>query len=198
MPGIERITVTPSGKNFEILVWPFRETNRRELAFSLEDSGTGVAQLLAIITAIVTSDNSTIIIDEINTFLHPTASKELMRLLSTEYPHHQYIISTHSSEIIGSTRANTVHIVEREAFRSTVRSVDLGDINNIRQVAGLLGFSMMDVFGYERMIWVEGQTEELCFPFLYSKMDIGLPDGLGFQQLPPLRLFRKRPVQRSL
>ena len=76
VPGISRMTVTPDQGGFEVLLWPDSDTSRRELSFRLNESGTGVGQLLAILTAIVSSDQSVIIIDEINTFLHPSASKK--------------------------------------------------------------------------------------------------------------------------
>jgi len=180
--GIQRITVAPKGSDFEILIWPDRESIFEELSFSLNDSGTGVGQLLSILTAVVTSEQSIIIIDEVNSFLHPTAVKKLLLLLRSDYPQHQYIISTHSADAISSCSAEKLYIVEREGFESRVREVSLSDADQAREVAGHLGFSMMDVFGLDRIIWVEGPTEEICFQYLIRAF--GMDDGLDIGFAP--------------
>ena len=57
----------------EIRVWPTQDRKFVDLSFPLKESGTGVAQAIAILTAIMTVENAVIIIDEINSFLHPSA-----------------------------------------------------------------------------------------------------------------------------
>jgi predicted ATPase len=192
MSGVAKISVTPAeGNNFEILVWPQEDTSRSELSFSLASSGTGVGQLLAILTAVVSVDQAVVIIDEINTFLHPTASKGLISLLRSEYPQHQYIISTHSSDVLSSAVSDRVFLIKRDGYASEVQNVDLGNFRTSREVAGHLGFSMMDVFGHDRLIWVEGQTEELCIPFLLRHSGIDT-EGIGFVAVASTAEFSNR------
>jgi hypothetical protein len=94
--------------------------------------------------------------------------KTLLRILQTEYPHHQYIISTHAPEVIGFSNPRTVHLVNRDGYESSVRRLDLANIEQFREVAGHIGISMADVFAADRVIWVEGPTEEISFPFIYQ------------------------------
>jgi hypothetical protein len=42
---------------------------------------------------------------------------------------------------------------------------------------------MSDVFAAERVIWVDGSTEELCFPLIYTFEHRSLPAGLVFAPL---------------
>jgi hypothetical protein len=49
---------------------------------------------------------------------------------------------------------------------SQIETLDSNDINNIRQVLDELGVSLSDVFGADRILWVEGPTEAICFPCL--------------------------------
>src|SRR6059058_1643718 len=74
----------------------------------LSDSGTGVAQVIAILAAVLTRTYAVIVIDEINSFLHPAAAKALIRILKTEHGDHQYIISTHSAEVISASQPNSL------------------------------------------------------------------------------------------
>lgn len=173
------VTLKPGSNIFEIRVWPTPSMERVELSFPLNSSGTGVAQVIAILAAIMTIEDAVIVIDEINSFLHPAAVKALLRILQTEYPHHQYIISTHAPEVIGFSNPKTVHLVKRDGYESSIQELDLGEVSALREVADHLGISMADVFAAERIIWVEGPTEELSFPYIYQLFaDEPLPRGI--------------------
>ena len=180
-PTVGNISVGPTrGGVLEVRIWPTEAMPRPELSFPLNSSGTGVSQVIALFTAIMTIDKAVIIIDEINSFLHPAAVKALLRILQTQYAQHQYIISTHAPEVIGFSNPSTVHLVKRKGYESTVERLDLAEIGKFREVADHLGISMSDVFAAERIIWVEGPTEELCFPYIYQKFVGLLPRGTIF------------------
>lgn len=192
------IAPTPNGQ-VEIRVWPTERMERVELSFPLNQSGTGVAQVIAILTAVMTVDEAVIIIDEINSFLHPAAAKALLRILQTEYAHHQYIISTHAPEVVSFSNARTVHLVKRDGYESNVTSLDLADVDAFREVADQLGVSMADVFAADRVVWVEGPTEELCFPLLYSAATgRAVPRGLVFTSVVATGDFLKKQRDKEL
>ena len=126
----------------------------------------------------MTVDNAILIIDEINSFLHPAAVKALLRILQTDYAQHQYIISTHAPEVIGFSNPSTVHLIKRDDYESSVTRLDLAEVDAFRLVAENLGVSMADVFAADRIIWVEGPTEELCFLLIYQQV-VGQPMPRG-------------------
>ncbi len=173
IPNVCNISTRPTNiftpnAEVEILVWPKVDMPGPEFGFGLFDSGAGVAQVIAILTAVMTCENAVIIIDEINTFLHPAAVKALLRILQSDYAHHQYIIASHSPEVISFGNPQSVHLVRRDGYESSVQKLDLKNIKDLREAAAQLGISMMDVFAAEKIVWVEGETEELCFPLLYE------------------------------
>lgn len=198
IPGIARVTVTPVNNEFEILIWPERDSMYEELAFSLEESGTGVGQLIAIITAVVTSDQSIILVDEINSFLHPSSVKKLLSLFRSDYSHHQYIISTHSADVISGSDAERIYLVSKAGFESSVSKVSLEDAAHAREIASTLGFSMMDVFGHDRIIWVEGPTEEICFQYQARHLGVLKSAGVGFASVASTDAFSGRGYGRSV
>lgn len=192
------IAPTPHGQ-VEIRVWPTERMERVELSFPLNQSGTGVAQVIAILTAVMTVDEAIVIVDEINSFLHPAAAKALLRILQTEYAHHQYIISTHAPEVISFSNARTVHLVKRDGYESSITRLDLVDVDAFREVADQLGVSMADVFAADRVVWVEGPTEELCFPLLYSvATGRSVPRGLVFTSVVATGDFLKKRRHKEL
>lgn len=125
-PTVGNLSVAPRIDNrLEIHVWPTEEMEREELNFPLGSSGTGVAQVIALLTAIMTIDNMVIIVDEINSILHPAAVKAILRILQTEYADHQYIISTHAPEVISFSNPKTIHLVKRDGYDSSIERLDL-------------------------------------------------------------------------
>jgi hypothetical protein len=168
-PSFGNLSIRPNSGSglIEVVIWPTESMDRPELSFPLSVSGTGIGQVLAILSVVMTTSESVIIIDEINSFLHPGAVKALLQLLQTEYTQHQYIISTHSPEVISFSNPSIIHVVRRHGFKSQVHSLERKQVEGIRDVVRQLGFSMTDIFLADRVIWVEGPSEKLCFPELY-------------------------------
>ena len=177
------VSISPSTKHLEILVWPTRSRNQRDLSFPLLKSGTGVAQVIALLAAIMLKKQAIFVIDEINSFLHPAAVKALLRILQTDYAHHQYIISTHAPEVIGFSNPSTIHLVARDGYESHVTQLDVASVRAFRAISDNLGLSMADVFAADEVVWVEGPTEELCFPYLHEQRIGPLPRGLVFSSV---------------
>lgn len=175
---VQNLSVTSLQTEFEIRVWATEEQVHPELGFPLDNCGTGVAQVVAILTVAMTFERAVIVIDEISSFLHPAAAKALLRIIQTNYAQHQYIISTHSPEVLSAANPSTVHLVKRNGYDSVVERVELSKLDELRDVASHLGVSMTDVFAAERIIWVEGPTEELCFPYIYKEQVGNLPRGV--------------------
>jgi predicted ATPase len=200
-PTVGNLSVRPKadGGYVEVRVWPTKDMERVELSFPLNSSGTGVSQVIAILTAVMTVENAVIIIDEINSFLHPAAVKALLRILQTEYAQHQYIISTHAPEVIGFSNPRRIHLVKRDGYESTVEQLSLEEVAEFRRVAEHLGVSMADVFAADRVIWVEGPTEELCFPLLYQQATSQpLPRGTIFTSVVATGDFISKKRDRQL
>jgi ABC-type cobalamin/Fe3+-siderophores transport system ATPase subunit len=166
-PHIRGITARPVENNrARILVWSVDpETERDDLAVPLAQSGTGVGQVLAILYVIMTSSSAkTLIIDEPQSFLHPGAARKLLSIFK-EHPQHQYIISTHSPTALMAT-AGTIYVARRADSETIIERVDA---KNRLQLEGLLaevGVRLSDVFGADRVLWVEGPTEERCYPVI--------------------------------
>jgi energy-coupling factor transporter ATP-binding protein EcfA2 len=170
---------TRQGAKVEILVWPTKaaESDREDLAFPLSNCGTGTGQVLAILYAVLASpEPRLIVIDEPQSYLHPGAVKKLIEIL-TEFPQHQYFIATHSAEIIAAANPSTIVKLWSEGGETKASMMNAKDIKEQRSLLAELGVSLSDVFGADSILWVEGPTEELCFPLILSKLDPKLLTG---------------------
>jgi predicted ATPase len=198
-PTIQRISIVPVEANqVEVRVWSVDPaTERTDLAISLQESGTGVGQVLAILCVAMTLEKGTIVIDEPNSFLHPGASKKLIQILR-KYDQHQYILATHSGDLIATADPEVIHLVTWGDGRSSVKEIDKAQINYLREILIEVGASFSDFFGYDQAIWVEGPTEEACFPLITRKLLGDKHLGLIFLAVKHTGDFERKTNQKKL
>lgn len=178
-PYIKRVAVFPKGSNIDVRVWSVDPaTERDDLAIPLQESGTGIGQALAILYVAMTIENGIIVIDEPNSFLHPGAAKTLVEILA-QY-NHQYIVSTHSTEILSKANPTSLIVVHWADGKSRIEPLDKSNVVEQRRILTELGVSPADVFGTDQIVWVEGATEAECFPILVQHALKTLPPGLAF------------------
>jgi predicted ATP-dependent endonuclease of OLD family len=159
----------------EIYVWTIeRQSEREDLAVSLSECGTGVGQVLAILYVIITSkEPRTIIIDEPNSFLHPSAAQKLIQILNKkEFSHHQYFISTHSPEIVTASKPSTITMLNYEDGETKVEQIDLSNNDGIKKVFKDLGIEPATFAFANHILWVEGPTEEKAFSLILKDANI--------------------------
>lgn len=172
LPGIQQVTVKNlSDSKLQILIWPHSPTSEREdLAVSLSESGTGVGQVLAMLYVVLTADHPlTVIIDEPQSFLHPGAIRKLIEVLR-ENPRHQYIITTHSPTVISAANPSTITLIKQRDGVSDFQGIDPYQHEHLREYLLELGARLSDAFGADNVLWVEGPTEEICFPIILEKV----------------------------
>jgi len=172
LPGVKWVSVQPlSDRNQRILIWKFDPAEKVEhLTFSLDQCGTGVGQILAMLYVVLNSEYPrTIIIDEPQSFLHPGAIRKLIEILK-QNPQHQYIIATHSPTIITAAAPETITVVRQEDAESSYQRIDATEARQLSFYLADIGARLSDVFGADNILWVEGQTEEICYPKIIREL----------------------------
>jgi hypothetical protein len=53
---------------------------------------------------------------------------------------------------------------------TTIEQVDAGETRQLRMLLLEVGSKLSDVFGADSVLWVEGKTEEICFPSIVEKL----------------------------
>ena len=172
LPAVTSVNAVPDASgNFNVMVHSTPvEMNRCDLAVSLSQVGTGVGNVVAMLyVALASQTPRFILLEEPNSYLHPRALRELLAILADVGSHHQYFITTHSSDVLRSVKASTVTQLEydgQQTKRTQVPGAKLGELK-----AGLMdmGIRLSDLHGCDHVLWVEGQTEEAVFPLLIRK-----------------------------
>jgi predicted ATPase len=153
----------------EVLVFE-EEPESEDEGIPLSDSGTGVAQVLAMLYVLTVSRYPRVIgIDEPQSFLHPGAVRKLFEVFAL-YPQHQCIISTHMPGVIAAANPSATIIVTKKDRKSELKPLDTGDTEHLRLALHEVGARLSDVFGADHILWVEGKTERDCFPLILKKL----------------------------
>jgi predicted ATPase len=174
-PDIVAITVPPtSTSDVGILLWNIDpSTERADLAISINDSGIGIGQVLAMLYVVLTAEYpQVIIIDEPQSFLHPGAVRKLFAIFRQEQEghQHQFIVTTHSPDVITAAAPSNIFLVRKEGAESNVETIDPTKAQEMQAVLADVGARLSDVFGADNILWVEGQTEERCFPLIVTQL----------------------------
>lgn len=171
----DKVYETPgyTGLSYEILI---REEPQGK-PITLKDSGTGIGQILALLYVIATAENSKIIvIDELQSFLHPGAIRRLLALFR-EHNQHQYIISTHDANVIAGSGPSTISLVTKERGKpSTITPIDVNETRELKFCLNQVGANLSDIYGADFVLWVEGATEAACYPLIieqFASLNLG-------------------------
>jgi predicted ATPase len=173
-PDVTEVTIESNASGtLRILVASIDpELERTDLAMPLAESGTGIGQVLAILSVVMTSEfPRVILIDEPQSFLHPGAIRKLFEVVRREAGHdHQYIVTTHSPAAVTAADPRSILLVRKEGPESAIDPIDANESNELRLFLDEIGARLADVFGADDILWVEGPTEERCLPLVLRRL----------------------------
>lgn len=167
-PSVKWVQAPPANGQFEMRCLPHRpEARRDDLAIPLSKMGAGIGNVIAMFYVVLTSrDPQVIAIDEPNAFLHPRALRELLAILEAEGKQHQFILTAHSPDVLTAVNTRTISLLDFDGVATTVKQVGPKDLHQLRGGLADLGIRMTDLHAKDRVLWVEGQTEEIAMPQL--------------------------------
>lgn len=200
-PEIKTISIRTSKthqQRADVLVWQIDPKSKRDdLAMPLIKCGTGVGQILAILyVAMTSSEPRTIIVDEPGSFLHPGASRALIRILR-RFEQHQYIVATHSPEILSELARAPVTIVRYEDSQSVFQQAESATGPVATSALTEVGAKLSDVFGFDQIIWVEGQSDALSINALLEAAELS-KRGLAVLPVRDTGAFKRRTLAEIL
>jgi hypothetical protein len=160
----------------EVSIWAHPwDTARDDLAIPLSDCGSGIPHILAMLYVVEALKNQIILIDEPQSFLHSSSIRRLVEIFRSSG--HQFILTTHSTAILSAADVKTITLVKQTEGISTVEQLDVRQAAHMRACLAELGVSLSEVFGADNILWLEGKTEEMCFPDILQRLGVKLPLG---------------------
>ena len=167
-PSVRWIEAPPIGGVFRLRCLPCEPSARRDdLAIPIAKMGTGLGNVIAMLyVALTTREPQVIVIDEPNAFLHPRALRELLAILESDGSQHQYIMTAHSPDVITAVNLASIVLLDFDGTCTTAKQVNEIKLFALRGHLADLGIRITDLHSRDRVLWVEGQTEELLMPDL--------------------------------
>jgi len=167
-PSVKWIEAPYTGGVFRLRCLPCAPAERRDdLAIPIANMGTGLGNVIAMLyVALTTRDPQVIVIDEPNAFLHPRALRELLAILQSVGSQHQYIMTAHSPDVITAVNLASIVLLDFDGTCTKAEQVNEIKLFALRGKLADLGIRITDLHSRDRVLWVEGQTEELLMPDL--------------------------------
>lgn len=189
----------PGSQTFQLQCLPEApEARRHDLAVPLDRMGSGIGNVIAILYVVLTARYPQVIaIDEPNSFLHPKALRELLSILAQEGAQHQYILTAHSPDVLTAVSPATITLFELNGTFSITKQVSGKDLPLLRTELARLGIRMTDLHGRDRVLWVEGQTEEIVLPDLLQHFCPEVSAGTAVLRVEHTGAFEKKGLSPS-
>lgn len=167
--GIETIsTPTEQARTTVQISESFGALGRRD--FDLGQTSSGTAQLLIILTQLHTQPaNALLMLEELESMLHPRAQAELSRILRAASVEHTILIATHSPVIASETMQEALFVVIRESGITQVRQFEQ---SMSAQVTEEMGIRPSFHFQANTVLFVEGIFDESVFPIWFKRQAI--------------------------
>jgi energy-coupling factor transporter ATP-binding protein EcfA2 len=155
--------VNPESSENKVFITLTLQGSRKNIR--LTHCGTGVEQVLALATFVLTSPpGSIILLDEPHSYLHPSAERDVIAFLAS-HSEHRYLISTHSAVLINSVPPNRIiHLAPGET--GARRKQETTEVSAMLQT---LGYKNSDFLFNDRLIFVEGESDQEILPLLLER-----------------------------
>lgn len=128
----------------------------------LYNCGSGFTHVLIFLCVLFTQRNSVVLFDEPHVFLHPSAEKAIYDIIK-DNSHHQYLLTTHSPILINYSFDKSIFLVNKEHAISTYIKLE-----DIQKVLSDIGVNNSDFALSDKVLFVEGETEEAVIPQILS------------------------------
>lgn len=133
-----------------------------ETPIPLSNCGSGFTHVLLLLCVLFTKRKSVVLFDEPHVFLHPSAEKAIYDLIN-ETDEHQYLLTTHSPILINYPFDKDIFLVEKEGGSSV-----FSQLKSMQEILTDIGVNNSDFALSDKVLFVEGETEEKVFPLILS------------------------------
>lgn len=156
--------------------------DKRDIYFSDFPSssvGSGIKQMFVNIFTIDSYENTNFGIEEPEIHLHPDAQRMVFDFLKEQSEDKQIIITTHSPIFVDCSDETKLHLVKKNQDKiAKIKSIE--EREEFKSIKYELGAKNTDLFFYNGVVLVEGNTEERALPILANANGYDL-DKLGIK-----------------
>jgi putative ATP-dependent endonuclease of OLD family len=157
--------------------------------FLVEANGSGIRDALRLILDFELTTPELVLIEEPEVHLHPGLARSIEQYLRGKSKSVQIFLTTHSTEFVDSASFQNVYLISRLADR-TAKCTAISNIESGLQIPAELGLRPSSVFMYDRLVFVEGPSDEEILRELAATTDVDLAKAnVGFVHMGGVRNF---------
>lgn len=157
--------------------------------FLVEANGAGVREALRLVLDFELKKPSLVFIEEPEVHLHPGLEHAVYQYLRDKSQSIQVFVTTHSTNFVDSVSFQNIYLVSKGYDQKTsARSLDSGE--GALQIPAELGLRLSTVFMFDRLVFVEGPSDEAVLRELCKTLGLDLASrNVGFVQMGGVRNF---------
>ena len=125
--------------------------------FIVQVNGSGIKEALRLVFDIEFQRPNLLLVEEPEIHLHPALEISMMRYLKEISHDRQVFITTHSTNFLDTTEMKNIYLVSK-VDSTSVQLLDQCEVEE--QVPLELGIRLSSLFIYDRLVFVESQTDE--------------------------------------
>jgi putative ATP-dependent endonuclease of OLD family len=146
--------------------------------FLVEMNGSGIRESLRLVLDVAFEKPSILLVEEPEIHLHPALETSMMRFLQTTSRQCQVFITTHSTNFLDVGEFTNVFLLWKNGYTQ----IDRLDRKGIEErVPQELGLRLSSLFMYDRLVFVEGPSDELVIRELSNVVNVNLgKENVGF------------------
>jgi putative ATP-dependent endonuclease of OLD family len=160
---------------------PSRQSPAAELDvddFLAEVNGSGIREALRLVLDTSFERPNVLLVEEPEIHLHPALETSMMRYLRDLSESSQVFISTHSTNFVDHADTQNVYLVSKERA-TTISLLEYREIEE--KVPQELGVRLSSLFFYDRLVFVEGPSDELVLRQISDVLEVKLnQSNVGF------------------
>jgi len=157
--------------------------------FLIEANGAGIREALRVILDLELKNPKIVLIEEPEVHLHPGLARVLAGYLREKSENIQMFVTTHSTDFVDSVSFQNVFLVSRSTRNRTICQTVEAEEGALR-IPAELGIRLSTVFMFDKLLFVEGPSDESVLREVAKKLSIDLArSNVGFVYLAGARNF---------
>jgi predicted ATP-dependent endonuclease of OLD family len=155
--------------------------------FLVEVNGSGIREALRLVLDVEFRQPNILLVEEPETHLHPALETGMMRYLQRISSQCQVFLSTHSTNFLDTGEMKNVYLVSKEGSTSVQPlNIEAAEAELPRE----LGIRLSSVFMFDRLVFVEGASDEDILREWADKLEVNLSQqNVGFIHMGGVRNF---------
>ncbi|WP_165585476.1 AAA family ATPase [Roseococcus sp. SYP-B2431] len=148
--------------------------------FLVEINGAGIREALRIVLDVELGDPGIVLIEEPEVHLHPGLEKIMHNYLVDKSKERQIFIATHSTSFVDISSNQTIYLLDRKSDKTSIVN-QIESEENMLQIPENIGLRPSSVLMFDRLIFVEGPTDEGVFRAFANNLQIDVASaGINF------------------